>query len=136
MTRTLNAAQGEGFFCAAVNFSFPAHEQLQNIFAYLDSHYCQDIGLRSIAQNFGYSPSYLTYLMRRLTGKTLYQWLVDRRMFQARYLLLHSDLAIHQVANAVGYEDTGHFIKHFRQHHGLPPKTWRNSEKIKSPLVV
>ena len=106
-------------------FPFPDCPQLSQIFSYIDANYCQNIGLNDISQVFGYSPSYLTNLVRRLTGKTLYQWLIYRRMFQARYLLLNTDLPVHQIARSVGYEDAGHFIKHFRQHHALPPKTWR-----------
>jgi YesN/AraC family two-component response regulator len=106
-------------------FQFPDRPQLQKIFDFIESHYDKAISLKEIAITFERSPSYLTQLMRRLTGKTLYQWLVDRRMFQARYLLLNTDLAIYQVAKAVGYDDAGHFIKHFRKLHGLPPQTWR-----------
>jgi AraC-like DNA-binding protein len=110
-------------------FHFPEHPQLEKIFDFIDSNYYQAIGLKEIALVFGYSPSYLTNLVRRLTGKTLYQWLVERRMFQARCLLLNTDLAVYQVAEAVGYEDAGHFIKHFRQRHTLPPKTWKENRE-------
>lgn len=116
---------------APESFHFPEHPQLQKIFDFIDSNYDRAIGLKEIARAFGYSPSYLTHLVRRLTGKTLYQWLIERRMFQARCLLLNTDLSVYQVAQAVGYEDAGHFIKHFRQHHTLPPKTWKANKAEK-----
>lgn len=114
---------------APETFDFPEHPQLQNIFDFIESNYYQAIGLNEIAKVFGYSPSYLTNLVRRLTGKTLYQWLVERRMFQARCLLLNTNLTIYQIAEAVGYEDAGHFIKHFRKRHTLPPKTWKENKR-------
>ncbi|MEM6447333.1 MAG: helix-turn-helix transcriptional regulator, partial [Cyanobacteria bacterium P01_D01_bin.123] len=77
------------------------------------------------AKTFGYSPSYLTHLVRRLSGKTIYQWIIGRRMFQARYLLLQTDWTVCEIARTIGYTDTGHFVKHFRQLHDRPPKAWR-----------
>ncbi|GEM_PF-6155853 len=107
-------------------FQFPEHPQLKAIFAFIEANYHQPISLNDVAKAFSYTPSYLTSLVRRLTGKTLYQWIVQRRMFQARRLLLSTELPVCQIAQAVGYPDTGHFVKHFRQIHKKPPKTWKH----------
>lgn len=117
-----------------IPFQFPEHRQLQEIFAFVEENYPQPIGLNEIAKAFGYSPSYLTSLVRRLTGQTLYQWIVQRRMFQARHLLLETELTVHKVAEIVGYVDTGHFVKHFRKVHKQPPKTWRDAQRAGDPL--
>jgi len=110
-----------------LHFQYSEHPQLQEIFRFIETNYHQPtISLNKIAPSFGYTPSYLTSLVRRLTGKTVYKWIIQRRMFQARHLLLETDLAVHEVAEAVGYVDTGHFVKHFRQLHKLPPRTWRD----------
>ncbi|MFB2934493.1 helix-turn-helix domain-containing protein [Aerosakkonemataceae cyanobacterium BLCC-F154] len=111
-------------------FQFPNNSQLREIFAFIEANYQKPIGLNEIAKSFGYSPSYLTSLVRRLTGQTVYQWIVERRMFQARHLLLETDLAVRQIAKAVGYIDTGHFVKHFRQLHQHPPNTWREMQRF------
>ncbi len=114
---------------APLHFQYSEHPQLQEIFRFIETNYHQPISLNEIAQAFGYTPSYLTSLVRRLTGQTVYQWIIQRRMFQARHLLLETDLAVHEVAEAVGYVDTGHFVKHFRQLNKVPPKTWRNTQR-------
>jgi AraC-like DNA-binding protein len=107
-------------------FQFPEQPQLRGIFAFIEVNYHQPIGLNDVAKAFNYTPSYLTSLVRRLTGKTLYQWIVQRRMFQARCLLLSTELPVCKIAEAVGYPDTGHFVKHFRQIHKKPPKSWKH----------
>jgi AraC-like DNA-binding protein len=112
---------------APLHFQYSEHTQLREIFRFIEANYQQPISLNELAQAFGYSPSYLTSLVRRLTGQTVYQWIIQRRMFQARHLLLETDLTVHAVAEAVGYVDTGHFVKHFRQLHKLPPRTWRDT---------
>jgi len=114
---------------AVLQFQYSEHPQLREIFEFIESNYHQPIGLNEIAQAFGYSPSYLTSLVRRLTGQTVYQWIIQRRMFQSRHLLLKTDLTVHEIAEAVGYVDVGHFVKHFRQLHKQPPKTWRNAQR-------
>lgn len=114
---------------APVHFQYPEHPQLQEIFRFIETNYHQPISLNEMAKAFGYSPSYLTSLVGRLTGQTAYQWIIQRRMFQARRLLLETDLAVHEVAEAVGYVDTGYFIKHFRQLNNITPKTWRNTHR-------
>ena len=119
---------------APIPFQFPENRQLRDIFAFIEETYWQSIGLNEIAQAFGYSPSYLTSLVRRLTGQTLYQWIVQRRMFQARHLLLETELTVHKIAEIVGYVDTGHFVKHFRKLHHKPPKTWREAQRAGDPL--
>jgi AraC-like DNA-binding protein len=113
---------------AAECFQFPEHPQLREIFAFIEANYYQSISLNEVAKAFDYSPSYLTSLVRRLTGQTVYQWIVQRRMFQARRLLLDTHQTVHEVAEAVGYVDVGHFVKHFRQLHSLPPKTWKEAQ--------
>lgn len=113
---------------AAEHFQFPEHPQLRDIFAFIEANYHQSISLNEVAKAFDYSPSYLTSLVRRLTGQTVYQWIVQRRMFQARRLLLNTHLTVQEVADAVGYIDVGHFVKHFRQLHSLPPKTWKEAQ--------
>ena len=111
---------------ATERFQFPEHPQLKAIFDFIEVNYHQPIGLNDVAKAFNYTPSYLTSLVRRLTGKTLYQWIVQRRMFQARCLLLSTELPVCKIAEAVGYPDTGHFVKHFRQIHKKPPKSWKH----------
>ena len=109
-------------------FLFPKHPQLGEIFAFVEANYHQSISLNEVARSFNYTPSYLTSLVRRLTGQTLYQWIVQRRMFESRRLLLTTNLSVHKIAEKVGYLDTGHFVKHFAQIHKNPPKTWRDNQ--------
>ncbi len=117
-------------YSASDRFQFPEHPQLTEIFTFIEKNYHQSISLNEVAREFGYSASYLTSLVRRLTGQTLYQWIVQRRMFQARRLLLTTDSSVCQIAKAVGYLDTGHFVKHFRRLHKKPPKSWREEQYL------
>lgn len=106
---------------------FPDCPKLATAFHFIDSHYPQRISLRDVAQAAGYSPAYLTSLAQSLTGRTVNQWITERRMVQARSLLTTTTQSISDIATRVGYSDVGHFIRQFRQIHGLSPNVWRNS---------
>jgi AraC-like DNA-binding protein len=51
-------------------------------------------------------------------------------MAAARPLLINTNQTIEQVARSLGYQNACHFSRHFREQHGLPPKTWRKQHQI------
>jgi PAS domain S-box-containing protein len=108
---------------------FPAYPQLTEVFHFIEANYHKPITLHDVAQVVGYSRSYLTQLVRRLTGKTVYRWIIERRMAQACSLLLETSQTVEQIAKAVGYQDTAHFFQQFRQLYGTTPLVWRKSHQ-------
>lgn len=103
----------------------PSIPKLKEVFDFIEANYHQPISLCDVAQAVGYSPTYLTNLVRCQTGQTVYSWIVQRRMAEAHSLLLNTEQPVHQIAAAVGYPDSGHFIRQFRKLHHTTPKTWR-----------
>ena len=83
--------------------------------------------LKEVAAHLGYSPAYLTNTVRQKTGRTVKQWIIERRMDRARQLLLDTEKAIAQIAEDTGYTDTGYFIRQFKQLHGASPHLWRKN---------
>jgi PAS domain S-box-containing protein len=110
---------------------FPAYPQLTEVFHFIETNYQKPITLQDVAQVAGYSRSYLTQLVRRLTGKTVCRWILERRMAEACSLLLETSQTVENIAKAVGYQDTAHFFHQFRQLHGSTPKTWRKLHQTK-----
>jgi PAS domain S-box-containing protein len=108
---------------------FPAYPHLTEVFHFIEANYHKSITLHDVAQVVGYSRSYLTQLVRRLTGKTVYRWIVERRIAEACSLLLETTDTVEQIAKAVGYQDTAHFFHQFRQLHGTTPQVWRKSQQ-------
>ncbi len=107
----------------------PNCPQLAEVFQFIEANYHRSINLCDVAEAVGYSPSYLTNLVRQQTGHSLYRWIVERRMAEAISLLRKTDMAINQIATAIGYKDACHFSRHFRQVHGTSPQAWRNSNR-------
>lgn len=108
---------------------FPNDPQLSQVFQFIESNYDQSISLSDVAVAVGYCPAYLTDLVRRQTGKTVNDWIVERRMVAARTLLLETNHCVSQIAQSTGYQHEGHFFRQFRQHHGTTPQAWRKEQR-------
>jgi AraC-like DNA-binding protein len=104
---------------------FPTSPQLKEVFHFIEDNYHKAISLREVAQAVGYSPAYLTDLVRRKTGETVNHWIIKRRMAAAHCLLIETDQSVEQIATAVGYQNAGHFFRQFRQLYGMAPKAWK-----------
>ena len=105
----------------------PSNPQLKEVFDYIEAHYHESISLNDVALAVGYSPAYLTDLVKCQTGKTINRWIIKRRLAAAEQLLQKSNQSMEQIAEAVGYLNPGHFFRQFRQHYGTTPKVWRKA---------
>ncbi len=117
-----------------VSSIFPSNPKLNEVFQFIEANYQQPITLSDVAQAVGYSSAYLTDLVRRQTGKTVNQWIVERRISEARRLLLDTNQTGNEIALSVGYQNEGHFFRQFRQYHGTTPQVWRNWQRTQ--LIV
>ncbi|MDF5707048.1 MAG: response regulator [Nostoc sp. S4] len=109
---------------------FPSIPQLQSVFDFIENNYRQPITLSKVAVAVGYSPAYLTNRVAKETGESVNAWIVKRRMAAARPLLKNTDQTIEQIASGLGYQNTCHFSRQFRQHHGLSPNFWRKQQQL------
>jgi AraC family transcriptional activator of pobA len=100
---------------------------LAAVFDAIEAGYRRPISLRDVADAVGLTPGHLTTVVGRKTGRTVQQWLTERRMTEARRLLAGTDLTVEAVAGRVGYQDAGYFTKRFRRSHGVAPLEWRRA---------
>ncbi|GEA89216.1 AraC family transcriptional regulator [Cellulomonas cellasea] len=100
---------------------------LAAVFEVLARRYAEPLALRDVAAEVGLTPGHVTTAVRRRTGRTVQQWLVEHRMAEARRLLEGSDLLVGTVGARVGYPDPAYFARVFRRAHGMSPDAWRRS---------
>lgn len=121
-----NSANSESFF---KSHNGTKCSKINQVFEFIEENYHRPLKLKEVASALGYSPAYLTNLVRQKTGRTVKQWIIERRMDRARQLLLNTERSVTQIAQKTGYVDTGYFIRQFRQLHGTSPHLWRNRPK-------
>jgi AraC-like DNA-binding protein len=71
--------------------------------------YHERISLRDVAAAVNLSAGHLTTVVRRKTGRTVQEWIAERRMAQARRLLVETDLTVAEIGRRVGYADPVYF---------------------------
>lgn len=104
---------------------FPSIPRLLEVFEFIELNYDQSISLKEVAQAVGYSSAYLTDLVRKLTGKTLNNWIIERRLAEASTLLLETNFSVEKIAFNVGYQNINHFYCQFRNYYQNTPSAWR-----------
>ena len=100
---------------------------LADVFAVIDERHGEPLSLRDVAREVGMTPGHLTTVVRRRTGRTVQEWIIERRMTEARSLLADTDLPVAEVARRVGVTDPGYFSRLFSRAHGASPRQWRAS---------
>ena len=102
---------------------------LAEVFGFIEERYREHISLRDVARAVSLSPGHLTTIVRRKTGCTVQEWITERRMAEARRLLVQTDLTVEEVGRSVGYIDAGYFVRSFRHAHGMTPLGWRRASR-------
>ena len=115
-----------------LNSIFPSIPRLYEVFEFIELNYHQAIKLKEVAQAVGYSSAYLTDLVRRITGKTVNDWIVERRIGEAKRLLLETEDSIEEIAVKVGYNNINHFYYQFRNYCQNTPRAWRKAHLCNS----
>lgn len=98
---------------------------LADVFAVIDRRQGEALSLRDVAGELGITPGHLTTVVRRRTGRTVGEWIIERRMAEARTLLEETDLPVAEIARRVGVFDPGYFSRQFTRVHHMPPRDWR-----------
>ncbi|MBR2479471.1 MAG: helix-turn-helix domain-containing protein [Clostridia bacterium] len=98
---------------------------VQKVITLIDSDLSADLTLSSIAERQKVSPGYLSTLFRKETGKTITEYIRDRRIQHAAHLLRSTHLQIQTVALHCGIVDVQYFSKIFKKQIGKTPREYR-----------
>ena|SRR5690349_15995805 len=83
------------------------------------------INFEAVARSINLSSSRMRHLFKEEVGMTPAQYLKMLRIERARHLLEKSFLRFKEVRSQVGLGDESHFVKDFKEIHGLPPIRYR-----------
>ena len=101
---------------------------LDEVFRVIEARFARQLSLAEVARTVGRSPAHLTTVVRTQTGLTVQQWVIERRMAEARQRLVATDENVTVVAERSGYQDPSLFSRHFRRAHGMTPGEWRHGK--------
>lgn len=96
---------------------------------FISQNHSRPIKLDDIAQEVCVSKNYLNILFKKVTGKTVMQFLHEFKIHKAKYLLVNTYFNINEIAQQLGYYDQFHFSKVFKKTTGISPSEYRNMDK-------
>lgn len=96
---------------------------------FIEADLSRDLSLRVIAENLNISAGYLSTLFRQETGRTITDFVNEKRIEHAASLLCSSSLQVQTVAQYCGIPDVNYFSKIFKRYHGVTPREYRKQYK-------
>jgi two-component system response regulator YesN len=94
---------------------------------YIDKNFRQKgLKLQDIAEYVYLSPSYLSYLFKKIVGTNLWDYVTKLRMEEGKRLILTTDKRRYEISDEIGYESPEHFSKIFKKHFGINPSEIKN----------
>lgn len=93
---------------------------LRSVVEYIMDDLGGDLALADLAAAAGLSAYHFARRFRATTGQTPHQYVIERRVERAKELLA-GGMPPAQVAEAVGFADQSHLIRHFRRIVGVTP---------------
>ena len=100
-------------------------EKLSTITQYIKEHYNEDISLESVAETFGFNPTYLSKMFQKYAGINYKTYVMDVRMNKAYKELMNTNDSITEIATRNGFSDSRSFTKAFRKRFNLLPSIYR-----------
>jgi AraC-like DNA-binding protein len=101
------------------------HELFHAIRAYLDKHYVEPPTLLELARQFGINDFKLKKGFKEVCGTTVFGYVAEKRLTEARCLLETTELPVQEVGEAVGFVNAAHFATCFRRKFGVSPSQVR-----------
>jgi AraC-like DNA-binding protein len=98
---------------------------VSRVFDEIERTYATKVSAGDLARTLGYTPGHLTTVIRQRTGRTLLDWLTERRLTEARRLLRETDLPLSVISTRTGLTDPGYLVRRFKARYGTTPDRWR-----------
>ena len=101
---------------------------IQEILSYINNHYTQPIRIENLARSFGVSVSWLSHEFVRFTNRSVYDYVLYRRVMLARQQMLGT-ASLNDIAYQCGFNDYSNFLRSFGKIVGMSPSQYRKQLK-------
>lgn len=108
----------------------------KKVIGIIDKYYSHSNPLEIASEKLCYSQSTISLQFHKDFGTTFKDYLLKKRLDEAKYLLETTDKKIPQVSLAVGYSDPKFFSKVFKNHIGLTPSQYRKENAASNNIPI
>ncbi len=83
--------------------------------------------IKELAKKVGTNEFKLKKAFKEVFNSTIYNYIRDKRLEKARLLLIENSMSIGEISEAIGYKNSGHFSKRFKEKYGMLPKKYHTN---------
>lgn len=99
---------------------------------YIDKHILEVISLETMSEELCYDTYYLTTLFRKNTGKTIKNYILEKKVEQAKILLSSTQMEIQEISDYLSFKSSSYFCTQFKKITGESPLSYR--KRSNSPV--
>ena len=104
--------------------------RIKIITAYIAQHYAEPLNMEHLASLIHLDKYYFIKYFKKKTGMTPQQYLIQKRIQEAKALLESVDLPIKEISYMVGYANTTYFVSSFTKLVGISPAQYRSNFRL------
>ncbi len=101
---------------------------------FIDANYTTTISMQEMARITGLSATQFNSRFRTILRMSPTQYMLSRRIQDARNQLATTSHSIAEIATAIGFFDQSHFTKRFRRVTGMTPRAYRKRFRSVGPV--
>lgn len=98
---------------------------VEGIKDYVDSHIAEELTISKLSQEFHFSSSYLSYLLKQEMKMNFTQYVHRKRIDKAKELLVLQTMSVGEVAQRCGFKNQNYFNKIFKRLEGCTPLKYK-----------
>ena len=107
----------------------PAHNRAKEYFTQftqlLNEHYKQERSVGFYARQLCITPKYLTTLIKRISGRSVSEWIDNFVILEAKTLLKYSNMSIQEIAYYLNFPNQSFFGSYFKRNTGMSPSQYK-----------
>ena len=92
---------------------------------FVDRHYTEDINRDSLGSVLYFDPDYASRLFKKQYGISFTNYVIQKRITEAKKLLNDTTMPISTIASKVGYDNYSYFTRLFKKEVGVTPINYR-----------
>lgn len=100
----------------------------EKIMEWIELNYKDEFQLSKMEQELHISRHHLSHLFKEVTGVSITDYLIARRMREACFLLKTSTMPIENIGQEIGLTNFPYFCQFFKKHIGTTPLKYRNTK--------
>ena len=101
-----------------------AEEYFRQFTELLGEHYKHERSVGFYARQLCITPKYLTTLIKRISGKSVSEWIDNYVILEAKTLLKYSNMSVQEIAYYLNFPNQSFFGSYFKRNAGMSPSQY------------